>query len=233
MSIMDLFKAKPASAPAAATIKPADNLSATPPSIDPATGKMPGSQPSNENPLDIYTKLYDNANRSDVNAPPSFSLDPKVVSDVAGKIDFTKGVNPELVAKATSGDASAMMQLIQEVGRNSYRASLEHATKLTETHLGQRAEFEDKRVQSGIKSQLTSDALSSAPNYNHPVIKSELNRIATQFAGSAEYADASPSQIANAAKQYLNDIHAAMNPEATKTEAQKSDGGMDWSKYLS
>jgi hypothetical protein len=236
MSIMDMFRPKPdTTAPVATSnqIKATDNLSANPASTDPATGKMPGSQPSTENPLDVYTKLYDNANKTTPEAPPSFNLDPKVVADVAGKMDFTKGVDPALVQKATSGDAAAMMQLIQEVGRNSYRASLEHTTKLTETHLGQRSEYDNKRVESGIKSQLTADALSSAPNYNHPVIKSELNRIANQFASSPEYADATPAQIANAAKQYLNDIHAAMNP-AAKTEAQtQAEEGMDWNKYLS
>jgi hypothetical protein len=209
-----------------------DNLSATNPTVDPATGKMPTSKPSDENPLDVYTKLYDNANKATPNEPPSFNLDPKVVADVASKMDFTRGVDPELVQKATNGDAGAMMQLIQEVGRNSYRASLEHVTKLTDTHLGQRAEYDTKKVQSGIKSQLTSDALSSLPNYNHPVIKAELNRIANQFANSQEYADATPSQIAEAAKRYLNDIHAAMNPANKTVAQQQEEEGMDWTKYL-
>lgn len=245
MGIMDMFKTNTANKPAAPAnqqqnngqpdnkIQGKDNLSAPNQTVDPATGKMPTSKPSDENPLDVYTKLYDNANKAAPNEPPSFSLDPKVVADVAGKMDFTKGVDPALVEKATNGDAGAMMQLIQEVGRNSYRASLEHVTKLTDTHLGQRAEYDTKRVQSGIKSQLTSDALSSSPNYNHPVIKAELNRIANQFANSQEYADATPSQIADAAKRYMNDIHAAMNP-ATKTQAQQQEeDGMDWTEYLS
>lgn len=242
MGIMDMFKTNTQASPAKQQQdgNPQDNkmngksnMSDPNPGVDPATGKMPTSKPSDENPLDVYTKLYDNANKAAPNEPPSFNLDPKVVADVASKMDFTKGIDPELVQRANTGDAGAMMQLIQEVGRNSYRASLEHATKLTDTHLGQRADYDTKKVQSGIKSQLTSDALSSSPNYNHPVIKAELNRIANQFANSQEYADATPSQIANAAKQYMNDIHAALNPSAKTQEQQQEEDGMDWSKYLS
>lgn len=180
-------------------------------------GTKEGTDPNNpknhtENPLDSYAKMFENATKQSDNVAPAFSLDPSVLADVSSKMDFTKGINPELVKKAQEGDANSMMQLIQEVGRNSYRASLEHATKLTETHLGQRSDFESKRVQQGVKQQLTSDALSSNANYNHPVIKNELNRIARDFASSPEYADASPQQIASAAKKYLDDIHNAMNP---------------------
>lgn len=180
-------------------------------------GTKEGTDPNNpknhtENTLDTYLKMYENGNKQSDNVAPTFSLDPSVLADVSSKMDFTKGINPELVQKAQAGDAAAIMQMMQEVGRNSYRASLEHTTKLTETHLGQRSEFESKRVQQGVKQQLTSDALSSNANYNHPVIKNELNRIARDFANSPEYADASPQQIAGAAKKYLDDIHAAMNP---------------------
>lgn len=202
-------------------------------------GTKEGTDPNNpknhtENPLDSYAKMFENATKKADNVAPSFSLDPTVLADVSSKMDFTRGLNPELVKKAQEGDANSMLQLIQEVGRNSYRASLEHATKLTETHLGQRSEFESRRVQEGVKQQLTSDALSSNANYNHPVIKQELNRIARDFANSPEYADASPQQIASAAKKYLDDIHAAMNPTDPKKDSQgnKKPEEIDYMAYI-
>jgi hypothetical protein len=202
-------------------------------------GTLPGKDVNNpenhtENPFDTYQKLFDNAaTKSDITAP-NFSLDPKVIAEASNKMDFVRGLSPELMQKATSGDANAMIQLIQEVGRRSYRASLEHTTKLTDTHLGQRAEFESKRLQKGVKEQLTNDALSSNANFSHPVIKAELNRIAKQFAASDEYADASPQQIAEAAKKYLNDLHAAMNPADPKKDKDGKDkpAEIDYMKYL-
>ena len=249
MSIMDLFKPAPTSAnnqqgngskDTSSKGNDSNNNDGNKGNND-NSGNNGGSKPDannisndDKNPFDSYKKLFDNAaTKSDIQAP-SFNLDPKVVAEVSSKMDFTKGINPELVQKATNGDASAMIGLIQEVGRNAYRASLEHTTKLTDTHLGQRSEFDSKRLQKGVREQLTNDALASSANLNHPVIKAELNRIAKQFAASDEYADASPQEIANAAKKYLNDLHSAMNPEDPSKTKDGKDRPMevDYMKYL-
>lgn len=242
MSIMDIFKpAVPKAAPAAATTPAAESSttsSGAGTNVAPANVDPNAMSNDTQNPFDSYQKMFDNAAKNSAIEAPSFSLDPKIVADVASKMDFTKGLNPELIQKATSGDAVSMMQLIQEVGRNSYRASLEHATKLTDTHLGQRSEFESKRVKEGVRSQLTSDALSQGSdtnaNLNHPVVKAELNRIAKSFANSPEYADASPQEIAKAAKQYMTDLHNALNPADPKKDKDGQPKGkeIDYFDYL-
>lgn len=244
MSIMDLFKPAPAkAAPAASTTTTATADLGTTSSgagtlVAPAGVDPNAMSKDTQNPIDAYTKMMQTSNNNSAIEAPSFSLDPKIVADVASKMDFTKGLNPELIQKATSGDAASMLQLIQEVGRNSYRASLEHATKLTDTHLGQRSEFESKRVKEGVRSQLTSDALSQGSdtnaNLNHPVVKAELNRIAKSFANSPEYADASPQEIAKAAKQYMTDLHNALNPADPKKDkdGQPKKGEIDYMAYL-
>jgi hypothetical protein len=232
MSIMDFFK--PAENKPAAT---AATVAATIPEVKPAADGVDQNNltKSASNPFDAYAKLFKTASENSEIQAPTFSLDPKVIADVAGKMDFTKGISPELIQKANSGDAAAMMQLIQETGRNSYRAALEHATKLTDTHLGQRSEFESKNLKRGVKEQMTSDALSQDnANLNHPVIKAELNRIAKQFAASPEYADASPAEIAKAAHTYLNDLHSAMNPaDPSKTKEGKAKSKeIDYMAYI-
>lgn len=228
MNIMDMFKTSPAVAPAVAP-----NLSASPAAVDPATGKIPGSpgtEGSPVNPLDAYAKMFDNANKnSDIQAP-SFKIDPKILGEVSSNMDFTRDIDPALMAAALGGDAKSLLAVIQSVGRNSYSASLEHSTALTETHLGQRAAFDTSRVDKGVKQQLTSNALSTAPNYSHPVVKAELNRVATQFA--AANPDASPQEVATAAQKYIADLSSALAPAKTPEQAQKESGQMDWSKYL-
>ena len=210
MGIMDLFKPQPTTSstqttqPAGTTPPPAKtDLSANPPAAGP-DGKMPGTDPNNQNPLDVYSKMFDNANNnSDIQAP-TFKIDPKVLSEVSGKMDFTKGINGEVLQKATSGDVNALLDIIKTVGQNSYRAAIEHNTALTDTFLTTRGDFEKKSLERGVKSQLTASELSNAPNYNHPVVKAELNRIANQFA--AANPDASPQEVAKAAQKYISDL---------------------------
>lgn len=234
MSIMDMFRLSPAPAPAAPNVGTSaqpnngkDNLNDSPSSTD-STGKIPGTDPINQNPLDIYQTMFDNAaNNSEIQAP-TFKIDPKVLGDVSSKMDFTRGINQEVLTKATSGDVSALMDIIKTVGQNAYKASLEHSTSLTDTFLTQRGEFEGKQVAKGVKNQLTFNELSSAPNYSHPVVKVELNRVASQM--SAANPDASPQEIAKAAQQYINDLSNALNPKTKKDSADS--GEFDWSKYL-
>lgn len=243
--IMDMFKS--VVSPSTGAQAPANQ--GVPPVNSNGTGTMPGSPntvipgieqavkaPLAENPLDIYQKVIDNARKAEPNKAPEFAIDGKVLEDVSSKMDFTRGVNPELLQKAMGGDAASMLEVIQQSGRAAYKASMEHNSTLTNAHLAQRLEFESKRINSGVKEQLTSDALKSADNanFNHPVVQAELNRVANLFAQSAEYADASPAQVAKAAKDYLNSIYSAMNPAAPKDESNR--GGdtkeMDYLQFL-
>ena len=243
MNVMDFFKQQPAkTAATTTTTAAAGNEQQTGQQGEPTPKTVAQTNPNSpaktdENPLDLYAKLFQNAaTASDIQAP-SFSLDPKIIAEVSSKMNFTQGINPELVQKANGGDAAAMIELIQEVGRNSYRAALEHATKLTDTHLTQRADFDGKKLAKGVKQQLTSDALGSSDNanLNHPVVRAELNRIAQTFAASPEYADASPQQIASAAKKYMQDLQEAMNPapKAKGSKGQADDSsGFDYAEYI-
>lgn len=228
--IMDFFKSSPAASTPTTSNPPAtkENLSDNNPSTGP-DGKMPGTDPNTVNPLDTYNKMFDTANNSSDIQAPTFKIDPKVLTDVSSKMDFTKGISNEVLQKATTGDVNALMDIIKTVGQNSYKAAIDHGTSLTDTFITQRGEYETKRVNEGVRSQLTSAELSHAPNYSHPVVKAELNRIANQF--SRANPDASPQEVAKAAQQYISDLQAALNPKSS-TSTESNDGEMDWTKYL-
>lgn len=245
MSIMDMFKS---STPAGGTPPNAGannpnnpNPAATPASASgvqgmggqPGEGQMPGTNQTPANPLDAYKKMFDNASNTGTTAP-EFKLDPEVLSKVSSGMDFTRGVNPELLQKATSGDVNSLMEIIKAVGQNAYRASIEHNTALTGTYLDQRSTFDQGRVQGNVRQQLTQAELAQTPNYEHPVIKNELNRIASQYARANP--DASPQSIAKAAQNYINELYSAMNPQqqgGDSSNAGGGDGNVDWTKYLS
>ena len=235
MSIMDLFKSSPSDNKDNGTTNTdpskagKEDLSASPSSTN-KDGKMPGTSELPENPLDSYAKMFENAAKnSDIQAP-EFKLDSKIVDEVSSKLDFTKDVNQEMMTKALSGDVKALLSVIQSTSQNAYKAAISHGTSLTDTFIKQRSEFDLKNINKGVKDGLTTQALSDAPNFDHPVIKSELNRIAGQFARANP--DASPNEIAKAAKQYVTDIASALNPTSAVNTKDKPSDEIDWSKYM-
>ena len=220
MSILDSILGRPASqTPAAPAPAPAAPVQQTP------------TEPVN--PLDSYKAMLENANKpAEPSDTPSFSLDGKVLDEVGGKLNFTQGVNPDLLQKATGGDAGAMVALMNTVAQNAYKAALQHNTALTDTHLNTRAEHEKKLVDGAVKSSLISNELASVPNANHPVVKQELVRIAQALA--KENPDATPSQIKEEAVRYLNTVYSALNPKQQDTPSQTQTAGQvqDWEAFL-
>ena len=235
MDIMKMFRDAAAPKPVTSIEHKPAPADTPAPNADPTKGATnPDGSPINPNdlkknpagtPFDNYQQIFDNAAKNSGIQAPTFSLDPKIVSEVASKMDFTQGINQELLAKASAGDVSSLVALIQDVGRNSYKAAIEHNTKLVDTHLTQRAEYEAKNLKEGVRQQMTNDALTSGDNanLNHPVVRAELNNIANRLARAPEYADASPQKIADAAKQYFLDLHEAMNPSKPTKNADGSE----------
>lgn len=221
MALMDMFRQAPTTpvTPAPVVVAPV-----TPPAGTPNAGEGSNVQ---VNPLDAYTKLFDNTNKN-TEVAPVFSLDPKVLGEVSASMDFTQGISPELMQQAQGGDTKALIQMMQHVGRQAYQSAMNHNTTLTDKFVGARSAYDLKSVGSKVKSELTSSALAGAPNANHPVVKQELTRIANAL--QAEHPDSSPQQIAEAAQKYFADMYSAMNPTEAAPAVPK--GETDWGAYF-
>lgn len=197
-------------------------------------GKLPGGKDSIENPLDIYKQMWEDAGKGSTIKAPEFKLDAEAVGKVASNMDFTKGLDAELLTKATGGDVNSLLEIIKKVGQNSYRAAIEHSSSLTDTFISKRSDYERSQINDGVREQLTTSALANTPNFSHPVIKQELTRIAKGFASANP--DASPQEVADLAKKYMTDLHTAMNPTdpnaKTNKDGTKASDVMDWDKYL-
>lgn len=226
MGIFDnMFNTKPA-APAAPTTPPLQ----TPGDKAIADGKIPGTDQLPVNPMDAYAKLWDTTN-TDTSAPPAFSIDPTTLDKVSGSLNFTQNVAPELMQKATSGDMTALMQIMNQVGQQAYKASISHNSTLTDKFVAARSQYDFKNIGSTVKQEMTSTALqTSVPNATHPVVKQELRRIADAM--QKQNPDASPQDIADSAKKYFNELYSAVNPGQTQQEQQAATGEQDWDKYF-
>ena len=201
------------------------------PQNDPNQGRQPNGQPtpnsnvngSNEipDPLAAYAKMWDTTPTQEDQAP-TFNLDPKLLDQVAGGLDFTKGVNQELMQKATSGDIQSLVQLMNEVARNAYRQSLQHGSTLTDKFVGLREEHFGKRVPNVVREELTMGALSGNDGAQmSPAARKQLAVIAKQY--SKQNPDASPQEVAAAAKKYVSDMYMALNPNAA--QGNNANGG--------
>jgi hypothetical protein len=187
------------------------------------------------NPLDAYAKMWDTANKQ-TEAAPEFNLDPKVLGDVTGSMNFLDGIPQELQQRATSGDSAALMEMMNLVGRNTYKMALQHTSSLTGKFVDARSQYDSKRIPGNVRNELTQNALSSTPNYQHPVVRQQLKDVAERL--QSQNPEASPQQIADMAKKYLSDLVSAINPQsgqqndANGNPAQQSQGPTDWDKWL-
>lgn len=214
------------------------------PQTDPNAGKQPNGQPtpnsnvngSNEipDPMAAYAKMWDTP-QGQQDAPPSLNLDSKILDQVAGNMDFMQGVDPELMQKAQTGDMQAIMQMMNAVARNAYRTSLQHSSALTDKFVGVREESFSKRVPNVVREELTLNTLNGGDTSGmSPTARKQLAVIAKQF--QAQNPDASPSEVAAAAKKYVSDLYMQLNPQAAGGQAaggsqQQSNEPFDWDKW--
>lgn len=231
MSIMDFFRQQPESQqqqqqqqqPQNPTNQPlGDNAGQTNP--------IASEQNKPVDPLAAYGKLFEESKETP-ELPPSFKLDPEMIGKTASSMNFLQGLPQEVVQAAQTGDSAALMQMMNHTAQKAYQAALAHSSALTDKFVDSRSKFDMERgLAPRVKSELTQQALASAPNYSNPVVREKLNEEARRF--QKAYPEASPQQIAEMAQQYIMDLANALNPNANKTSEKEAEGEMDWTKYL-
>ena len=214
--------------------KSASEQAAMPQAAKPAQPAQPQQEAPKQveipDPMDIYAKMFEKSAAVQTEGPPAFNLDSNTLQEVSSKMDFMKGVPPELLQKAQEGDVASLLELMQHTNRNAYAAALDHGTRLTDTHLNRRGEYDKNAVNSSVKTSLLDQAVSSQANLRNPLVKQEVARIAREFAKSSP--DANPSEIVQQAMNYFNDIHAAITPQSQQTKQESAGQIQDWDAYL-
>jgi hypothetical protein len=187
---------------------------------------------NSKNPLDAYKGIFDNANKKEADKPPTFSIPDDALNEVAGKMNFLSGINEELLTKARTGDVGALMDLVNEVGRNAYKANMQHMSMLSNNFVDSRLAHDSKSLGSRVKNELTQSELSNTiTGFDHPVVKAQLVTIARQL--SQEHPDATAQEIAAQAKNYIIELSKAINPEANSAQDKSTAkaGETDWENY--
>lgn len=205
-----------------------------------AGSSNPASQPQNpagnqsqnfpQNPVDIYASLFDNNKQQQQDAPPTFNIDSEALNKVSSGLKFTEGLDQNLVQQALQGDPQAFMQVLNAVGQNAYKTSLQHGGVLADKFIGARSEYDRKAVSGEVKQQLISSNF-NVPNASHPVVKQELRRIADMM--HKQNPDASPQEIAQAAQEYFTNLSQAISQPQQSAQAKAEEAEVDWDKHFS
>lgn len=182
-------------------------------------------------PMAAYDKMFTNDPNKAPDVAPSFSIDPKVLDTVSGSMDFTQGVDPQIMQKAMSGDMQSFMEIMNHVGRQAYRQSLTHSSSLTDKFVGMREEFSGKKLPGMVREELTIGELTGNSGTTSVTARKQLVEIAKRY--QAANPDASPQQVAAAAKQYVADLYNSINPEASQQQQKSNQSqGTDWDAYF-
>jgi hypothetical protein len=223
----DFFTKPPASAPSNIVDSNNPNPAPSPiPAVKPPENTSTNVQP---NPLDKYAELFNNASKANPTKAPEFTVDGKVVNEVAGTLDFMTGLPPEVLEKAKTGDAASLFEAIQHAGRQAYVHAIQHNSMLTGKFVDQRSSYDLNQVGTRVRSELTHNALNNGDIPLHPLQRAELKRIAEQL--QAAHPDAPAADIAQQARTYLNDL-AASFAGPTNDNKKASDGPTDWDEYF-
>lgn len=233
MSFLDYFAPKPAApAPAPAPAAPAANPPA-PTSGNPGAPTNVDGSNTPADPTALYAKMWDNAPDQPGAEPPALRYDPKILDQVSGSMDFMKGIDPALIQKATSGDTAALMQVINLSNQQAYRASLEHNGAVVDNFIGRREQHLSKGLPGIVRGELTRGALFDSGEGQAPMPDFARQQLAdTAKRIQAAHPDASPQQVAAAAKKYFTDMNAAVNQQTpTKKQNDGAPGSFDWDSW--
>jgi len=179
-------------------------------------------------PLAPFAKMYDVG--TEANTPPQFALDDKALSTAASSLNIMQGVDPALMQRAEQGDSKAIMQLIEHAGRQAYQNALSHSSVLTGKFTEAREAFNNKDFSGKVKSELTVNAMTGMANFNHPVVRKELIKVAKDM--QSQHPDASPQEVAEMAKTYITELSRAVNPTSSQNSSKNEPQATDWDNFF-
>ena len=249
--IMDFFGAQashatsPTSAPpplpnAIADANPTIPNNLTPIS-DGKTSAIPAGATGAANPLDAYKDLWQ-APKTDPNQPsppsltPTFNLDPAKLAEIAGKVDFTGHISPELMKKALEGDLPSLQGIIQGAAQAAFAKSTEATGMIVQLALTNQAKAIEASVPGILhKNNVTAELQKNNALFNNPATKPMLDLVTNQFI--LKNPTATPTEIEQHAKAFISGFAENVVKMDGKqiTEVPKPGKGAkvetDWLKY--
>lgn len=214
---------------------------APPQAAAPAPAAAPAVPPAPVSPLDQFTKMWDTPLTSDGKpAPmpvdplraPIVNFDPTKITESANKMDFASSVNPELVAKALSGDTAAFSDVINQAIRNAVVGMTLSNGQLLNNAINTNNERITSQLPTHIKQVQLRESTEENSVFNHPAAQPLVQSL-KQLA-FAKDPNASVADINDQISKYLTGFAAAVvdaQPQNVQQRQQTAAAETDWMKY--
>lgn len=223
---------------------PQQVLSPNQPAQDSTQQPQGGQQPqAPASPLDKFTELWHPkknekgepvAPAADPLRQPVFTFDPAKIQATADQMDFTGGVDPELVSKALGGDAAAFSDVINQAIRTAVVGMTMNNGNLINTALASNNERLTAQLPTHIKKhQLQEASPEDNPVFNHPAAQ-PLVQTLKQLA-LAKDPNARVSDINAQISQFLTGLSEAVlesDPTRVKERVKTQPKEQDFSIFL-
>lgn len=234
MSIFDLFKTQQ---PAQQPVPVAQGQQPT--ADNPATTDPNPAASSKQEFDDFWNNPEPVENPNQLN----FDITPQQLAEIAGKIDYTQIISPEIRQRIAAGGEDAMaatLEAMNLLGRQTYQHNALATTKLIQKAVQATESNLDQRIAKQVKLLGLSEGVTeSNPNLENPAFKPIVDLAKTQIL--AKYPNASKSELNTMLNRYLNKMGEAFNPELSK-KANANSAGLqlqdqsketNWIDYLS
>lgn len=217
----------------------------------PNQGGYEAPNPSNQNPpqgtssqqevsgIDKFRDLWENKPTEgapqEFNPETMFNMDPEKMKQAVSGMDFSRGISQEqmaAVAQGGEGAVKAMMEMMNEMNRQSVLHSTQIAAKLVQQGIGQGMGHLDGKITKSIRqNQISQTMRENNPALNNPAIAPMLQAMETQFA--QKHPQASPQEIAQMAREYVTEMANVMNgPQRQAQEQARNSKEMDWDAFM-
>lgn len=161
------------------------------------------------------------------------AMKPEDFQKAVGSLDFTQGIDPtHLQAIAAGGEdaVKALAPILRHVAQSVYANSTMTTTKLIENAISKTVPSIDSKIDQRLRGHDVTRALSEAnPLFTNPATAAFLAPLKEQL--MIQYPNATPSELAEHAKNYLAQLAGAAAP-ASQTTQPGAVKETDWEKYF-
>ncbi len=254
MGVMDMLFGKTSGGTASGGGQPPVNLPAAPlaapaaPAVSgtPAPAPVAATPPAPPaSPLDVYAKLWDTPVGADGKPIPAtadpftqpvFTLVPDKVREQATALDFTSGLNPDLIAKVTSGGAEAgpaLIELLNTVAQNAVVATTLNTSNMVNGAYAKTGVSLQSTLNSNIRKVQLADTPIDNPVLNHPAAQPMVHALRTTF--QSRNPNAAPADINKQVTDLFMGLAEALQattPAVVDAAAVAASKKTDWDAFL-
>lgn len=229
----------PVSAPQQLAGQPSGAPAAVVPGVAPGGDPTAKPDPANSH-LEALTSFWQTPTTAD--GKPStptvdplreqmFNFDPAKIGTSVNQLDFTSGLQPEVVTKALSGDAEAFKEAMNTVVRQAFAGMTLNTGKLLNDGFSRFGANIDQALPTRLKAHEINNSVSDDPVLSHAGVAPLLH--AMKVVASNNNPNAKPAEIQAAAEKYIKDLFGAMSA-TQQTQAAQAPGAAketDWLDY--